>query len=205
MSVAQCEDGRFLCFIDIEPSDDFVGIKGPQVWEITDEETARYFAHRFAIPAPEEFVQYCDEFEYLGKPDEVFPEDYYWETGQPNVVKYGPAPSRDEKTNAPDVETLLKAYTSALRLGDFDSAHMLFCEHRYLADATTDSEFDLLRLGFAAGIRAVLAYHRDDLYPFDRQAYEAGKTPPPGHIYHALNFIRTLMPALPDGWSDEPE
>ena len=78
LSVVTDEDGRSL-FI-AETTGEFLGRGGPQVWAISDEQTARYFARCFAIPEPELFIEYCPHFEFLGTPAEVFPGGFSWQT-----------------------------------------------------------------------------------------------------------------------------
>ncbi|MBX9582456.1 MAG: hypothetical protein K2X87_19300 [Gemmataceae bacterium] len=70
--------GRFLLFVDT--TRDFLGTPGPQVFEVTDEQTARYFARCFGIPEPTLFVEHCPHMVRLGRFGEVFPKDVYWQT-----------------------------------------------------------------------------------------------------------------------------
>src|SRR3954447_14138233 len=70
LSVLTDREGRFLLMSE---GDEFLGRDGPQVWVITNEQTARYYARCFCIPEPELFVQHCPHFKYLGTPGEVFP------------------------------------------------------------------------------------------------------------------------------------
>ena len=78
LSVLTDEAGR--CLFIAETAGEFLGRSGPQVWAISNKETARYYAGCFAIPEPELFIEHCPHFEFLGTPDEVFPGGLSWQT-----------------------------------------------------------------------------------------------------------------------------